>query len=105
MKNERKQLNDRFIQALDYLESQGTIQRYSHRKKADPGNPIISYGDLAVIMGDRESALPTSRIADYRNEKRFIDYPEAIRFADSFNIRKEWICFGDGPMLGIKILN
>lgn len=95
MKQERIELNDRFIQALDWLESTGEITRYSHRKEEAESK---SYTDLAQIMGDGVSNLPTSRIADFRNRKRFVDYPEAIRFAKEFNIRKEWMCFGEGPM-------
>jgi hypothetical protein len=95
VKQERIELNDRFIQALDWLESTGVITRYSHRKENTDSK---SYSDLAVIMGDGVANLPTSRIADFRNRKRFVDYPEAIRFSIAFAIRKEWMVFGDGPM-------
>lgn len=89
MKQERIELNTRFVQALAKLEAEGEVVKHSQ------DTDKISYKELAVIMGSGDADLPTSRLADYKSGKRLVGYPEAIRFADAFGLDKNWLILGE----------
>lgn len=88
------QLSERFIEAFEALEAEGTIQRSSQRKRETDG---LSYTDVAwLIYGDCKAAQ--SSLTQVLRGKRPVTLEAAINFCDNFGVNKAFLFFGEGEM-------
>jgi hypothetical protein len=88
IKDDRIELNDRFVQVFKQLEERGTIVKNDRTGKG--------VGDVAEkVLGNRAYG---HIIRAYLNpdSKRVIDYGQAKSFARSFDINENWLLYGVG---------
>jgi hypothetical protein len=92
IKEDRIQLNSRFIQAFKMLEEQGTIVKNDRNGKG--------VGDVAEKVLGNKSYGHIIRAYLNNDNKRVIDYGQAKQFARSYSINEAWLLYGVGNPFG-----
>ncbi len=93
IKDDRKELNERFRQAWFRLEKEGRIVKNDRTGKG--------VGDIAEkILGNRAYGHIIRAFLDLKS-KRVIDYSQAKKFAALFGINENWLLNGIGDFYGL----
>lgn len=90
IKDDRKQLNDRFIHAFKLLEEQGVIKKNDRKGKG--------MGDVAERM--LENRQYGHIVRAFLNNERFLEYHSARRFCEAYGVNEEWMINGIGQPFG-----
>lgn len=94
IKEDRIQLNDRFVQAFKLLEDRGAIV------KNDRGGKGV--GDVAEKVLGNKAYGHIIRAFLNPDSKRVIDYGQAQSFCRSYNINEAWLLYGIGNPFGFE---
>lgn len=94
IKDDRIQLNDRFIKVFKMLEEQGTIVKNDRNGKG--------VGDVAEKVLGNKSYGHIIRAYLNNDNKRVIDYGQAKSFARSYDINETWLLYGIGNPFGFE---
>jgi hypothetical protein len=94
IKDDRIELNDRFVQVFKMLEEQGTIVKNDRNGKG--------VGDVAERVLGNKSYGHIIRAYLNADNKRVIDYGQAKMFARAYDINETWILYGIGNPFGFE---
>lgn len=94
IKDDRIQLNDRFIRVFKMLEEQGTIVKNDRNGKG--------VGDVAERVLGNKSYGHIIRAYLNSGNKRVIDYGQAKAFARAYDINETWLLYGIGNPFGFE---
>jgi hypothetical protein len=92
IKNDRIELNDRFVQAFQLLEQRGMIVKNDRSGKG--------VGDVAEKVLGNKAYGHIIRAFLNNDSKRVIDYNQAQTFCRLFNINETWMLHGIGSPFG-----
>ena len=92
IKDDRIELNERFVEVFKLLESQGTIVKNDRSGKG--------VGDVAERVLGNKSYGHIIRAYLNNNNKRVIDYGQAKLFARAYDINEAYLLYGIGQPFG-----
>lgn len=94
IKDDRIELNERFVEVFKLLESQGTIVKNDRNGKG--------VGDVAEKVLGNKSYGHIIRAYLNGNNKRVIDYGQAKLFARAYDINEAYLLYGIGQPFGFE---
>lgn len=97
IREDRIQLNDRFIEVFKLLEKRGDIIKNDRNGKG--------VGDLAEKILDNKSYGHIVRAFLNPSDKRVIDYHQAKKLCEQYNVNEAYLIEGKGEPFGLSLSN
>ena len=95
IRQDRIQLNDRFIKVFKLLEKRGDIIKNDRNGKG--------VGDLAEKILENKSYGHIVRAFLNKNDKRVIDYHQAKKLCEEYNVNESYLIDGKGEPFGLSV--